>query len=114
MGVEGFIAVGMLEPDHVAIGSIAPGKGDRAIAGGFDGSSGRRTEIYAHMHFRITEQGMFAHAEARGEAGARDRRLGERFGGAAALLIEIVGMAVIGRGETVVGLIAPGVIERGI
>jgi hypothetical protein len=55
------------------------------------------------MHLGITKEGMLAHAVARGELRARNWSTQQRFGGAAAILVKVVGLPIRGR-EAEIGL----------
>src|SRR5688572_24577969 len=57
---------------------------------------------------------MLTHSEAGRESVAVGRRLSRSFPGTAALFVIIVDLTIIGRGETIVGLVAAGVVQRGI
>ena len=98
--VERLVLAIVLDLGGDAVGAIAAGDFEPAGASGADRRAIGNAEVDAGVHLRIAEQRMAAHAEARGELGARNRRAQQRLGGAAAALIIIVGLSV-GGGEAV-------------
>ena len=81
MGIKRFIFAAVLQLDGDTVRAEPASDLDLGIAGGADRSSAGRAEIDAGMHLVITQERMPAHAIARGQLEAGDRRLEQRLGG---------------------------------
>src|ERR1700690_2186315 len=65
---------GVLDADVVAVAREGSDLLDHAVACGIDRRADGRAEIHTLVHQAVAQDGMHAHAEARGDLGPIDRR----------------------------------------
>ena len=93
--VGGLVAIGVADDGLLAVAAGPAGLLDDAVAGGDDRRSDRGRPVDAGVHADIAEDRMSARAEAGAELAVGQRIAQQELLGAAAVLVEIVGAAVL-------------------
>jgi len=113
VGIERGDAAGVGDHDRGAVVAAVAGDGDAAVARGEDRRASGRGEIHPLVHAAVAEDGVAAHAEARGDARRIERGAEQRPPHRDAVLVEPAGRAA-GLGEAPDPVAPAALLERRI
>ena len=94
MGIERFEFLVVLDFNGDAIGTMATGNFNNTSTCGANWGSIGYAEINTGVHFGVAEEWVLTHAKAGGDFGAGNRSFQKGLGGAPAILIEVINLAI--------------------